>query len=170
MEAAKGAVLTFLDADAIVGSCFMQGVQWLQASSLTKLCYRVRYIRPKDTLNWADYDDYTLAFEAYGDPMNNLAEKHQKGPIDFDAAPVFGNSQFSITRRMMDDLRWDEEYVGRGFEDVAMNRAIWRKYPGYTAAIMRHPAYAMLHMWHLYSPGYGPGLLNDANCERYQNT
>ena len=40
-----------------------------------------------------------------------------------------GNSQFSIRRDKLGDLKFDERYIGRGHEDIAFNRAIAEQQP-----------------------------------------
>ena len=47
IEAARGDVLTFLDADAIVGRLFLDCVGHLKGPGVHRVCYRVRYL-PKD--------------------------------------------------------------------------------------------------------------------------
>lgn len=139
IERASGDVLTFLDADAIVPERFLTlPLMLLDDEKYTKLCWRVRCLNypclrqleadpdGRDDLvaGWFDkYSKYDIPFEAYGEP--HTSNPSLSRPED---GPAFGNSQFSITREKLGDLRYNEEYKGRGFEDLWMNREIWRQY------------------------------------------
>lgn len=165
LDTATGEIITFLDADAIVGARFLIGVELLAASNLTMLFYRVRSLPEGAEADWAHYNDstkYPIVHEAYNDPEDGTARP---------SALVFGNSQFSITREKLGNLRWDEEYIGRGFEDLAMIRSIYRAHgPNYSAAIMTEPDYAMFHRAHPFSPGFAPDGWNERNAKRYHST
>ena len=168
---ARGDMFTFLDADAIVGRHFLEGAWMLAASNLMPLYYRVRYIdRVPSETDWEKYDTFGMGYEAYGKPERDRA-MHSTFGFDFireNAGPVFGNSQFSILRKTLGYLRWDENYFGRGYEDLAMIRSIWNKYGSrYLAAIMLAGEYAMFHQTHQYSPGYGMDRWNNRNRRRY---
>ena len=84
--------------------------------------------------------------------------------------PVFGNSQFSITRKCLGDLRFNEAYKGRGYEDLWLNRELWRRdKENYRAEIVTAPDYALLH---LTQPDggteeWGAGKYNEASYRRY---
>ena len=171
IKAAHGSVLTFLDADALVGRKFLTGAELLAGSNLTRLCYRVRYIAESATHNYqqADYEGldangkplYPLAHEAYGRPENG-----EGNPSD---GPCMGNSQFSIKRETLGDLRYDERIFGRGYEELDLIRRIWQKYgDAYSAAIMTDRDYAMFHIKNVgETPGWGCDVWNDRNRRRY---
>lgn len=174
----RGEILTFLDADAIVPKRWFDcGLSLLRLGSnaVTKLCYRVRSLPPEalgglqdageargELIDeWFDnYDVYPKAFEGYGEPHTNGDE----------GTPVFGNSQFSILRKCLGTLRFNEEYRGRGYEDLWLNRELWRRdKENYRAEIVTAEDYALLH---LTQPGggsgeWGAGKYNDANYKRY---
>jgi glycosyltransferase involved in cell wall biosynthesis len=152
IEAATGDVLVFLDADAIVPPAFFDTIHRLDDPTLTKLCYRVRRL-PQTKVDgllsapdkhqfladlFAQYDSYDHAFEGYGRPSWDRPKPCQ---------PVFGNSQFAIRRDTLGDLRFDEEYVGRGYEDMDMNLRIWERYgDAYRAEIVTDAKHAILHV------------------------
>ena len=163
IEESHGDVLTFLDADTVIGQNFLRGAEVLAGSSLTRLCYRVRYIDYLPTTrDWKRYDAHCLGFEAYGSIESDFRDTNSQAP------PVFGNSQFSVRRDVLGDLRWDENYFGRGYEDLDMIRRIWTKEgPAYSAAIMTHPDYAMFHIQHPYSAGFTGGRWCNRNRRRY---
>ena len=184
IEAAQGEVLTFLDADAIVGSRWLEGAEWLasdKGADTTRLCYRVRYLPESTALEWtpcpeseavlADcfrrYDDGDLfprAHEAYLDPEVNAVCELQHGA-------VFGNSQFSIRRETLGELRGDEGYTGAGFEDLEFIRAISRQAgEAYKGVIRTDPEEAMFHIRNTREPGWGCDFLNQANRKRYLAT
>lgn len=185
MDAAKGDVLTFLDADTIVDKAWMLAPDFALLT-FTQLCYRVRYL-PREYLpklessdnpgklldDWfADYQntDFAIAHEGYGTPEAKVPPPKDKP----DPKLTFGNSQFTISRENLGDLRWDEEYVGRGMEDLAMIRAIWRKHgDNYCTHIMRKVPYALFQFQHLRPAGWGPEYPNPAstpNVRRYYRT
>lgn len=187
IEHSSGDVLTFLDADSIVGPRFLETGLWLlqpEYAPVTKLCYRVRQL-PGVALQLLDSavdpvekehviahwfckaNSYPPAFEGYGsaEPWDK-----RKGPRP--DKPVFGNSQFSIRRDVLGDLRFDEEYAGRGFEDCEMNRRIARHYGDkYNAVMVTDPDHTMFH---IANPNqgevWGPGEQNSLNAKRYFST
>lgn len=190
--ASTGDILTFLDADAIVGPLWLQGASLLRDSGLTRLCYRVRYLPPaavcelegaqdRESLldQWfADYDAkgtgrnsardrYRRGFEAYGKP-----EAGNKS-LETDR-PIFGNSQFSITRKKLGDLRFDEAYEGAGCEDLALNRAVYRHYGDeYRAEIVTEGPRTMFHIdtpRDTTDPTWGHRKFAESGERRYNNT
>jgi len=197
IEQSKGDVLTFLDADMLVGWYWMRGVTRLFGPDrLTRLCYRARQLIVSDQgdnqailLNMLEgavdkdqmvqgwFDSYarsTKCYEAYGDPDRGNNPKQTE--------PVFGNSQFSIRRDVLGDLRYNDEMVGAGFEDLWMIRQIWEQYgDDYRGVILTGADDALLHMGHPrpiarrapgyaeYSAGWCTKKLNDANKARYKN-
>jgi hypothetical protein len=185
MRHAQGLILTFLDADAIVGPRWLEGAPTLHASrsTLTRLCYRVRYLAECWTVDcapfwtsvhFANYDGHPRAWEAYTNPGNNCPEGKEPTP---GCQPVFGNSQFSIRRDTLEELAtvsepstlhappstlllWDEAFAGRGLEDLDMIQRIWqaaeRTPDGYSAEILTDPDHAMFHLRHGYDADWDP--------------
>lgn len=184
IDEAQGDILTFLDADAIVAPRWMEAADRLARfgpMALTKLCYRVRLL-PKEYLatleaatfpailadEWfAKYDTYPAAFEGYVDPETDGKDVPGR-------EPVFGNSQFSIARMALGELRFNEDYAGRGFEDIWLSREIWRHYgKEYRAGIVTDPEHAMFHIRNRDSDSgkdWGPGQYSKANFQRYHST
>jgi glycosyltransferase involved in cell wall biosynthesis len=171
IEHSRGDILTFLDADAIVGKSFIEGISELADPTLTRLCYRVRYTSRtrfcemflSDSVDAAfrDYDSLQRAFEGYGDP-----ERNTEG-----GEPVFGNSQFSITRHLLGDLRFNERFDGRGFEDLWLIREIWRRYgSAYKGKILTDPDHALIHVKHGYESDWHDIKKNKANFDLYHRT
>jgi glycosyltransferase involved in cell wall biosynthesis len=150
IEAAKGDVLTFLDADAVVGPKFMENANRLQDASLTKLAYRVRYAEydawPGSwSGRFASYDAFSLAYEDSN-----------------------GNSQFSIRRDKLGSLRYDERYFGRGLEDLEMNRRL-AALPDYKCEIVTDSDHAMFHIKNELSLGFNSDRFNRRNQRLYDN-
>lgn len=159
IEAAEGDVFTFLDADAIVAEHWMLGLRKFgerpSGERPTRLCYQVRYVPSEEWQLWesplvlspsqqarcrgwfARWHHLQRAHEAYGDPESN----------GWGGEPIFGNSQFSIHRDDLGDLRFNEDFSGAGFEDLWMIREIWRRHgDAYRGEIMTGPTCAMLHV------------------------
>jgi hypothetical protein len=163
----------------------------LGPAALTKLCYRVRYL-PKTSLEaldeatserrielvdgpdgwFARWKSFQRAREHYGqadkDPHDYPPGRGWEGDEPYEL-PVFGNSQFSISRLELGELRFDERYVGRGFEDLSMNRAIYlAKDKDYRAGIVTDPQHAMFH---IRNPNqgelWGAGKQNRANFQLF---
>lgn len=168
---ASGDVLTFLDADAIVGQSFLEGISALADPSLTRLCYRVRYVSYDRICEmfladsceslFREYDSFQRAFEGYDDPENNA----DGGSV------VFGNSQFSVRRETLGDLRFNEDFDGRGFEDLWLIRELWRRDgDAYRAKILTDPDHALLHIKHGYEADWHDIKKNKANFNLYHRT
>jgi glycosyltransferase involved in cell wall biosynthesis len=178
ISVATGDVFTFLDADAIVGRKWMKQAARLSDRSITRLCYRVRYV-PKDALldmeqsddreslvsGWFDrYDELGLSYEAYGD----VEEGYHKYPDK--CFPVFGNSQFSMTRRMLGDLRYNEDYAGANFEDLWFIREVFRRRKPYRGEIVTEAEKAMLHIRSTRDSVWGNMTRMAANEKRFRNS
>lgn len=171
IDNAKGDLITFLDADAIVGLGFMNTARDELAKNpdITKVAYRVRYVPEEDCkdescadFNW---DSCELAFEGYEQP-----HKQQPRHTSRILSPVFGNSQQSILRSVLGDIRYDEEYVGRGFEDLDFNANLWSRYgPTYRAVIVKDEIRSMYHVKNgAFDGHWGSRHLNTENRRRYQ--
>jgi glycosyltransferase involved in cell wall biosynthesis len=175
---AAGDILTFLDADAIVAPRFMENAQRLVDNpALTKLCYRVRHLAAGDVEPFraasdplsalqelfATYGDKRIRYEAYGRPDRGSWKKPRQ--------PIFGNSQFSIRREVLGDLRYDERFAGRGYEDIYFNFLIWKThYDTYNAEIVTDAEHAMYHVENPPSSNdaWGPAELNLLNERLYK--
>jgi hypothetical protein len=187
IDAAAGELLTFLDADALVGRDWMAGLEVLADPAIIRLCYRVRYLPATVAAElspaanptraklvdgyFARFDEYPVAYEAYGSsgrPASNV------GLAGFRAPPKkepWGNSQFSVTRAALGDLRPDPAYVGHGFEDLDFLRQFERHYgDSYRGVIHTDAARAMFHLQHDYRNDWHTHPLIDANCRRYKES
>ncbi len=178
LAAASGDTITFLDADAIVPALFFRTLDRLIFDrALTKLCYRVRKLdrpttdalleseRPGDAIDAAfeRYEDFVCAPEGYGWPDRFCSKPRGE--------PVFGNSHFSILRDTLGDLRFDERYCGRGYEDIHFNWLIWmRHYDAYKAEIVTDAHHALLSMANPPNndADWGAGEYNVKNMRRYR--
>ncbi len=159
IEAARGQFLTFLDADSIVGRHFMRPVLPIVFATgvngtipkLTKLCYRVRLL-PREKFDpyapfnaqdhFKDYEHYPITAEFYGSPTGG-----KNWPTDPDPRLVFGNSQQTIPRKNLCNVRFNERYVGAGYEDIEFNRALARKWKSrYRAKMVTEPECSILQI------------------------
>ena len=191
IDCTRGDFVTFLDADAIVGSRWLESVPF--GDHITRCCYRVRYL---DHGDWRDDvtalaewyakhdDDQPLAFEAYGSPDHSPVggaarqgmsqdEFDPDGPWQLeptrDNPLIFGNSQYTISREALGDLRFDDEYIGRGFEDLDMIWSIYLKHGRrYKGVIWTDADHAMFHLTHSYSEEWDSPALLAANLARYK--
>ena len=108
--------------------------------------------------NNPNFDRYNERNEQTGRDL--YAKKHEAyGYVDAGEAPydlpVLGNSQFSVKKKSLGDLRYDERYFGRSFEDLDFIHRFYHKcIPFYTCAIMTEGSYAMFHIQHAYTPGF----------------
>jgi len=176
IEHARGEVVTILDADAVVAlrwTCCAEVL--LHSPRLRRVAYRVRYLDKRMTgvlyggdrrvlLDhlFAHYDDYDLAWEAYGHPQEN---KRQSGE-------PWGNSQFSMRRQDIGGLRYDEGYIGKGLEDIDFNRQVYEKFGDtFRGAIFTHGDAAMFHLRHDYDQErWASNAFQIANADRYSRT
>ena len=160
IDSAHGEILTFLDGDMLVGKRFLG--EWVKnslQSGTTRVCYRVRDLSTKgmpdaartkrivgDSVfwgqvdkKWETYDSHKLRFES----RRNVEKSRSTGE------PVFGNSQFSILRSSLGDLRWNEEFKGAGFEDLWFIREIYRKFgEEYRGYLSMDPDRCLFHIKH----------------------
>jgi glycosyltransferase involved in cell wall biosynthesis len=185
---ADGDLLTFLDADAIVGpQFFLHTYAALGADpGLTKIAYRVRTTQPayvsygvkefrerrnlsalKNLFSHIRWEQSPIAFEAYGVPHRRgdwIRLKKMQGII-------FGNSQQTVPRWTLGEVRFDEQYVGRGFEDIDFNLQLWVAWhPQHQARILIGLQNAMYHVWHepfAETSHWGPRSYNMLNRKRY---
>ena len=179
IDAARGKILTFLDADAIVGRRWMDGVDvFADDPALIRLCYRVRYL-PADyaaKINHAvhrgrfvddlfeKYDSFSKAWEGYGTASTNRFDPNQ---LD----RVYGNSQFSVTRKRLGKLRPNEDYAGRGFEDLEFLRQFERHYGDeYRGFLDTDPQSGMFHLQHSKTRDWSDGASVTANRERFRTS
>jgi len=194
IEEAEGDVLAFVDADAIVGPKWFETLKWLpQSPGTTKVCYEVRMMPScisrqagccnSDVMEYAErvfynpgaWTTHKKGFDARVHPDMPESQWGQfQCPAD-NILPHFGNSQFSITREKLGDLRFNEEYEGAGYEDIWMNREIWRKYGlEYRTIEATEPAYNMLHLAHPRDeknmPGWREREYLNRNKRRYDRT
>ncbi len=171
---ARGDVISFLDADMLVGPRWMEGVAKLaEDPRIVRLCYRVRRLSRGRTEQlfkgpgffptlcylpdgpvedqaafisamFGLYDHFELAAEAYREP-----DRCRPGEAIGWAHEVYGNSQFSITREKLADIRYDERYEGKGREDWEIARQMQRRYGAdYRGFIWTDAEHALFHMWH----------------------
>lgn len=179
IEAVDGDIFTFLDCDAIVGRRFMECVARLEDPSIHRVCYRVRYLcvsfllwitevadrSPFVDSLFASYNKsnvYRLGWEAYGThDLNTWTDDPTRQP--------WGNSQWSVRRETLGDLRFDEGYVGHGQEDLDMLcrcEARWGK--EYRGVIFTDPDHAMFHIESRHLNDWRDGALLKQNNARYK--
>ena len=167
IETARGDVLTFLDADAVVGKLFMEAALCLEDASLDRCCYRVRYLPEAEAEGivplvtreervdelFDRYPEFGMGLEAYRSFHMDIRRHPKIG------GEPWGNSQFSITREKLGDVRYDEE-IGWGIEDMDMNMMLQAKFgDGYLARIFTDPEHAMFHLEHPERPWNNNGFL-----------
>jgi len=155
----SGDLLTFLDADAIVAPGFLAAPLriWETFPAVTKVAYRVRYLEPPMVRTFAATEsvwEYRALFYSYRWSAAPVAKEAYEAPHRFSnrnrsnrATPVFGNSQQTVPRWVLGDTRFDEEYAGRGFEDIDFNLSLWEyRQQTYTAVILTRRIEAMYHV------------------------
>jgi hypothetical protein len=123
----KECLLTFLDADAVVGDSFMmRGVDGI-VGEIDRTMYRVRTCQPEKPRK--PWEQSPIAYEAYGHPDDDWAERMMAKPPTFPDPAVSpqGNSQFSIRKSVLNETRWNERYFGRSYEDLWMMRELWNR-------------------------------------------
>lgn len=183
IEAARGDIFTFLDVDALVGRYFMRAApNFLRPKSkLTRLCYRAVYLPEASAFIGYAYDEAELlekyndeyvfqrAHEAYWSPECNAYPAHSdpkdpESPLILEGNHIFGNSQFSIRREDLGDVRCDERMIGAGWEDIDFIYSIWNHLGDrYLARILIQPDNAMWHIRSVREPGWDNPEANTRN-------
>jgi len=160
IDAARGDVVTFLDADAIVASRFLDVATVLATdASVDRCCYRVRYLPGMEAIHiqvaedrdayvdelFSEYESYRKAVEFYGrhDRPDSTVPANRRPFMQ-----AWGNSQFSVRRADLAGLRFDEE-IGWGMEDMDFNMQLEARFgDGYRGVIATDSEHAMLHLEH----------------------
>jgi len=158
---ARECVLTFLDADAIVGLRFMAAA--MNAGKYDRVMYRVsRAGKP--------WGEAPISYEAYGHPDDDWSYRMRLDPpvMPGPDLPPQGNSQFSILRTKLNEVRFNEAYFGRSFEDLWMIRELYRRGLNNTA-IHTDEDHAMFHVPVAASKHFGPGRWADRNYRMYHD-
>jgi glycosyltransferase involved in cell wall biosynthesis len=186
IEDAYGDVLTFLDCDAIVGEHWLGSDVAMSLRAPTRLCYRVKYYPDKigsqkdqnaleeaalceiyenkpieAAFHWLfdKWNDLDQAWEGHGHPGIN----GKRG-----GKTIHGNSQFSITRENLGDLRFDERYCGKGMEDLDFNQQIFEKFgKNYSGYLDTRSDYGIIHLRHPYESDWKGGLPLKNSMELY---
>lgn len=177
IDNARGSCVTFLDADALVGSRWLEGIRHLEEDpSLIRLCYRVQRL-PEVALGYFNsatdweglarrylnqFNDHdanlgiNLGHEAYYDPATPYTSQWDTLPSP-EGPHVFGNSQCSMRRKDLDGLRWDEERFPRaGYEDFDFMKQVLTKFGDqYKANILTDADHAMFHIDGSREPDWG---------------
>jgi glycosyltransferase involved in cell wall biosynthesis len=149
IDAAQGDILTFLDCDMVVGSRWLDAVR-VDWDAVMRVCYRVRNINGKrfESGVWR-WEALPKAYEAYGEVQNDRR---------YDIEPVglpWGNSQFSIHRKWLGDLRYDENYIGRCYEDLDFLVRFQSRYKrNCTAIFYGDEQHGLLHVEHEREPDW----------------
>lgn len=185
LDACRGRFISALDADAIVAPRWFNGAWILNDDpAVTRVAYRVRYIPAtvatalqeqadsgrESTLGdlFARYNDrkpngeplYSCRYEAYGQHDRNGHDGRQ---------PAWGNSQFTMRRADIGDLRWDEGYSGHGMEDLDFNMQVAAKFGDqFCGRIQTDGDTAMFHLEHAYGEGWRNRKTTQANMARYR--
>jgi len=175
IDSSLGEILTFLDCDSLVGERFFQGAEFCTSPRVSKVWYRVRALA-EEALALAESDPTYIdrQFDVY-DTHAQRFEAHQLPDLDLRFGvpatniPSFGNSQFSIARNKLGDLRADEEYEGAGFEDIAFNLAIWKQFDEcYHAVPMTDADHAILDIQNTREEDWFSPEQHVKNGERYR--
>ena len=189
LDCSNGDVLVFLDADSLVNGFSLAtldfllrprktGLKFKDAKKKkmkrmpmvsTKAAYRVKYISPDQVVigNQLElWNTSPMAFEGIYKADTDMREYIGEPPID--RRLHFGNSQFAVTRERMGNLRWDENYIGRGFEDIDMN-ARMSFYHGseYRCQLITTWFSSIFHIKTPMTKEYAGGRWNDRNRRRY---
>jgi glycosyltransferase involved in cell wall biosynthesis len=169
MDAAAGDIVTFLDADAIVGPEFMRGPDL--GGEVCRWCYRVWYtdVPPGDAEAWkllfARTDKLTRGYEARCTPESGWHSNSSH------AVPLFGNSQASMRAADLKGLglRHNEAYAGRGFEDLEFMRHVWFAFgASYRAGMHAEPERNLVMLRHRYEADWSAPSAASANFRRYR--
>jgi len=152
---AHGDLVTFLDADAILGPRFLNAAgMLLDDPGLVRVCYRVHHLPadwtwdgdPRELLAlFTAYDSFPRGYFGRGTPWRNHP------PLKTEVDRVFGNSQGTVRRKDLGDIIHEEAYQGRGFEDLHFLMDLWDHYGDrYRGAAPDDPAANLLLVRHRY--------------------
>jgi hypothetical protein len=170
-------VLTALDADAIMGRYWIRAADLLADGALTKVTYRLRHLRAQTTRilqsHWpppaALIDEFFQRYEMFQRSPETLGSGELGVYETGNRGSIYGTSHFSIRRDVLDDLRYDERYVGWGSEDLDLNRRLVRRAgDNYNAYLETRPHWAALLLWHPYGPDWYSPERQRANYDMFR--
>jgi len=154
IKVSRGNTISFLDADVMVGVDFSQTLKALDQPSLTKVCYRLRYLPAHKTpadhqscrnveMAFDNYEAMPLRIESYGQPHLTYYKPAPAG------LAIFGNSQFSITRKNLGDVRYRETCENGRASDLVFNLDLAVSHgEKYKARIFTDAAHSLLTFRH----------------------
>ncbi len=173
ISAAKGDILTFLDCDMIVGLKWMGNVHLFDTRpEITRLCYRSAHLPPSYLRVDRMEESVDLAFGQYAHFKRRDEAHCEPQSMTCKGEPLFGNSQCSMTRDALGAIRYNEKFVGAGFEDIWFTREVWRRHgEKYLGVMPTQPRECMFHIKHdLRQPNWRGGVFLDANSKMYWET
>jgi hypothetical protein len=147
--------ITILDSDAIVHPSYFFRDGFYVPNNVQVIFRIVRYVGEQRV---ADCNDVLDVYKDY-DEMP-LSREY----------PGWKTSQFSIRAgtAISIDMKWDERYYGRGFEDAAMGDALLASKVLYAQRLS--PPGALLHIRHPDTPGFANDRWADRNKRLYHGT
>ena len=182
-------LVTVLDCDMLVGPRWLRCSDLLfQDPALTRVAYRVRHLTLHDRARvfedgaavgemFAQYNApgafgpggneagrFGLGWEAYGDPEINTGLGGGAA-----LAQPWGNSQFTMRRRDIEGLSFDERQAGKGWEDVDFNRQVAAKFGDqFQGTIATEGSHGLLHMQHERPDDWDSGEIRERNLAKYR--
>ena len=175
-QATDDDVLTVLDADAVVGPRWFDGARHLRRRSLIRICYRVRWLTSAGAgllaSDWPPPNGLHDRLFALSDIFPPVADTFGSGEITTvptsTIGRIHGNSQLSIRRGSLGDLRFDEGFVGWGSEDMDFNRRLVARHgPDYSALLDTRGSRSILFLPHAYDASWRNDSQAAANYDRY---
>jgi hypothetical protein len=169
-------VLTVLDADAIVGPRWFEGARQLRDANLIRICYRVRWLTPAEqralVTAWPPPPGLLDRLFASADLFPSIPDTFGSGELavlpDSATGRIYGNSQLSICRGALGDLRFDETFVGWGSEDLDFNRRLVTRHgPDYRAMLDVRGNRSICFLPHRYDLEWRNDAQASANHARY---
>ena len=169
-------VLTILDADAVVGPRWFEGARQLRRTSLVRVCYRVRCLTPAAQRVFASswppptgLVDRLFASAHLFPPVPDTFGSGEIAALTGSAiGRIYGNSQLSIRRGALGNLRFDESFVGWGSEDLDFNRRLVAHHgPDYRALLDTRGNRSIFFLPHPYDLTWRNNAQASANYTRY---
>ena len=159
-------VVAFLDCDMLVGPHWLRAVKAAANPRVHRVAFAVRNIDADEAPNWSDcaYDNHHHRFEAWDVPWaSSSGGRRPRGKV----CTAYGCSCWASRPAVFGDLRYDERYEGRSYEDLDFSTRIFNRVGRFewVGLLFRRAHFNLYHIEHeLGTWGKNPDYVSRGHC------